>query len=314
MISRRILRIKVLQVAYAHFLSDKKWEDSEKELEHSIHKGNDLLFYFIQLLIELQVYHQQRITLAMQKKIPLEEDLDPSFHFVNNSVLEVLKNNIQFQKKQNTLHYSWVQYPELKKKIWGQVLLLPEFQEYLNKEKVSFEDDKEILKHIVRKVFYENDEIFYFLLDQSIYWNVEIEFVLSIVVKVIKSLDQESGMSQSLTDISVIKEDVLFAKKLLVSTLQNYSEHNIIIDEYTKNWEIERIAFMDILIMHIAINEILEFPAIPKKVSMNEYIELAKFFSTNNSSNFINGILDKVIARYEQENKIIKTGRGLKNN
>lgn len=300
-----------MQVAYAHFRSGKEWQESEKELLHSIEKGNDLFYYFLQLLIELQDYHEQRISLARQKRVPSEKDLNPSLNFLHNHALQLLSENSQFLQKQDERHYSWIQYPELKKKLWDQVLLLPEFQHYISLSETTIEDDKEVLKHIIRKVISENEDIFSVLQDQSIYWNVEIEFVLSIVVKTIKMFNAEQDSSKELVSASLVAEDVVFSKTLLASTVQNYEEHNAIIDEYTTNWELDRIAFMDILIMHMAINEIIAFPAIPKKVSMNEYIELAKFFSTHNSSHFINGVLDKVIDRYESENKISKTGRGL---
>jgi N utilization substance protein B len=311
MISRRILRIKILQSVYSHFQSDKEYGESEKELMLSIDKTYDLFFYLILLLIDIRDYARNRIDLALEKKRPTKEDLNPNTRFVDNLVIKQLTNNKQVSDYLSNRKLSWVNYPEMIKGIYMNVSGSEEFLKYMEESELSYESDKKMVISILNKYIAADESLDQNLEEQSIFWNSEFDFVTSFLVKVIRQLKKEDSTEKQLIEVNTDKEDIEFVKKLFRKTILNYSQHEELIDEFTTNWDIERIAFMDKLIMQMAINEIIEFPSIPKRVSFNEYIDIAKFFSTQNSGQFINGILDKIVSKLDNEKKIVKQGRGL---
>ena len=164
---------------------------------------------------------------------------------------------------------------------------------------------------IFKKNIAQTEDLYASLEEQSIYWNDEVEFVISIILKTLKNFNEDQGENAQLMTLFKNTDDVEFVKTLFRKTVLNKDKYLELIKEFTKNWEIERIAFMDILILQLAINEVTEFPSIPTKVTFNEYLEIAKFYSTNKSSMFINGVLDKIIKHLKENNVIKKQGRGL---
>jgi len=185
------------------------------------------------------------------------------------------------------------------------------YTEYMEDKTRSYLDDRKFVEKLFNKIILISEDLYQVLEEESIYWNDDVEFVVSMIVKTIKKFNELSDSDQSLMPLYKDIEDKDFTKDLLRKAILNHDELREMIKEHSKNWDVDRIAFMDILIMQLAITEFLYFPSIPTKVSMNEYIELSKYYSTDKSRNFINGILDKTLKDLKKEGKIKKLGRGL---
>ncbi len=313
MISRRIIRAKVLQVLYAHFKGEKDLAQSEKELFFNIEKTVDLFFYMILLISELTNYAEKMIMINRNKKLPNHDDLHPNTRFIDNKVVKQLKENQQFNDFIDKKKLSWVNHQDLIKSLFNDLLKSTWYKDYMNAPQNAYQEDKTFLINIFRDVIISSDQLYSVLEEQSIYWNDDIEFVASIIINIIKSLKPGQGPGFLLyndTDEEK-KDDMDYAKHLSRKTVLNYSSHRALIGKHADNWDVERIAFMDILIMAMAITELLEFRSIPVNVTFYEYIELAKLYSTENSFVFINGVLDRIVAELKQEKRIKKQGRGL---
>jgi len=312
MISRRIIRTKVLQVLYAYYSSEERSiNNTEKELFFCIHKTYDLYHYLLALVIEIADYAETRIELKRNKHQPTQEDLHPNIKFVSNLFIQQLRENRQLTAYLNQTKLSWVNHPELIKELYLIVTESEIYQEYVSSETRSFMDDRKFIEKIFNKIFLVSEELYEVLEEQSIYWNDDIEFVISVIIKTTKRFNETTDSGQHLMPLYKDEEDREFARDLLRKSLINHDELQALIKVHSSNWDVERIAFMDILMMQMAITEFLYFPSIPTKVTMNEYIELSKFYSTEKSRNFINGILDKTLKDLKKEGKINKAGRGL---
>ncbi len=310
MISRRLLRIKILQILYAHFNSDDSGiVKSEKELIFSIKKAYDLYFYLLLLSISVKRYAESRIELAKNKRLPTFEDLHPNMRFVDNQVIRQIEENPAFNRYLSENKMSWVNHPELIKSLYNKMVDSSYYQTYMDLPTCSYTDDKQLVIDFYTNEL-EDHEMFYEIMEeQSIFWNDDIEFVTGMAVKTVKAMHQNKN--SGLLPMYKSDDDRDFAYRLLRATIVHHDEYRKLIEGYVDNWDIERIAFIDNLIMQMAINELIEFPSIPVKVTFDEYLELAKYYSTPKSSVFINGLLDKISADLTKEGKIVKTGRGL---
>jgi N utilization substance protein B len=312
MISRRIIRTKVLQVLYAFYSSEERSiNNTEKELFFCIHKSYDLYHYLFALVIEIADYAENRIELKRNKHQPTYEDLHPNTRFISNLFIQQLRSNRQLAAYLKQAKLSWANHPELIKELY---LILTEsemYDLYIKNETCSYLDDRKFIEKIFNKIFLVSEELYEVLEEQSIYWNDDIEFVISVIIKTMKRFKENSGADQRLMPLYKDEEDREFARDLLRKSIINHDELQSLIKVHSSNWDVERIAFMDILMMQMAITEFMYFPSIPTKVTMNEYIELSKFYSTEKSRNFINGILDKTLKDLKKEGKVNKAGRGL---
>ena len=312
MISRRILRIKILQLLYAYFQSaENSMNKYEKELFFSIQKTYDLYHYLLILLIDIANYAESRIEIARLKKIPTREDLNPNTKFVDNLIIQQLRINKQLNQYLNTTKLSWVNTPELIKKLHNRIRMAPFFKEYMEDPDRTYEKDKKLIMDIYIFEIVNSEHIFQTLEEQSIYWNDEIEFVVSMIAKTLKGFKESEGENSGLLPLFKNEDDKEYVRTLFRKVILHKDEYRKIVETFTENWDIERIAFMDILILEMAITEAVEFPSIPTRVTLNEYLEIAKFYSTEKSSVFINGLLDKIFRHLKEEKKILKTGRGL---
>ena len=312
MLSRRLLRIKVLQSLYAHYKSQASTlKQSEKQLFFSIEKTYDLYHYLLLLIIEIIDYADSRIKLAKHKKIPTDEDLNPNTRFIENRLIRQLKDNPYLKSHIKKTKLSWIDYPELVRKLFREITISEDFKKYMSDEEAGYESDKRIISKIFSRQIISFEELYLILEEQSIFWNDDVEFVISMIVKTIKKFKEENGSENPLMPMYRNSDDKEFVKRLFRNAITHEDEYTKLIEKYTTNWEIDRIAFMDILVMQLGIAEIIEFHDIPTKVSFNEYLEIAKFYSTPKSSHFINGILDKVIQQLKKDKVIIKKGRGL---
>ena len=310
MISRRLIRIKVLQTLYASLKGDKTLNAAEKELMFSIEKVEELYHYILLLLLDIVHFANNRIDAAKEKKIPTYEDLNPNTRFVDNKVIKQISEDPGLKKYILEKKISWVDYPELIKALYKSITSSDYYLAYMELADGDFNDDKKLIESIIVKEIAGMEQIEQWMEEKSVFWNDDLDFVLTMLVKNIKKL---KNSDEGLPVIKAFKgsDDCDFAVRLLRKSQLNYEEFKQTVEKYTTNWDVDRIAFIDILLMVIAIAEIIEFKNIPVKVSLNEYIEISKTYSTRNSSNFINGILDKVVKVFRNENKIQKEGRGL---
>ncbi|MDX8339152.1 transcription antitermination factor NusB [Draconibacterium sp. IB214405] len=312
MISRRIIRTKVLQVLYAYYSTDEKSiNNTEKELFFCIHKAYDLYHYLFSLVTEIADYAEGRIEIRRNKHQPTHEDLNPNTKFITNQVIHQLRNNNKLNTYLDQKKLSWKDHPELIKELYLMMIESDIYAEYMADASRSYLNDRKFIEKLFNKIILVSEDLYMVLEEQSIYWNDDVEFVISMISKTLKRFNELSDSDQSLMPMYKDQEDRDFTKDLLRKAIINHDELRELIKEHSRNWDVERIAFMDILIMQLAITEFLYFPTIPTKVTLNEYIELSKFYSTEKSRNFINGILDKTLKDLKRTEKISKEGRGL---
>jgi transcription antitermination protein NusB len=312
MISRRILRIKIIQLLYAFFQSDEgSANKSEKELFFSIQKTYDLYHYLLLLILDIADYANSRIEIALQKRIPTREDLNPNTKFVENLIISQIRTNRQLNQYLAHTKMSWVNHPELIKKLHNRIRMAPFFKEYMENPERSYEEDKKTIMEIFNSEIINAEPLYQTLEEQSIYWNDEVEFVVSMISKTLKGFRHGDAENAELMPLFKNEDDKDYARELFRKAILHKEEYRKLVESFTENWDVERIAYMDFLILEVAITEAVEFPSIPTRVTINEYLEIAKFYSTEKSSMFINGLLDKIFRHLKEEKKIVKTGRGL---
>lgn len=310
MLSRRLLRVKVAKSLYAHLKSGStNLMVSEKSLIASIDKAYDLYFQMMALIVDVAHYAEHRIELAKQKKLPTYEDLNPNRRFVDNAVINLLANSESVTDVLATRKISWSHYPDTIKDIYNRMIESDYYKNYMSASISTFTDDKKFVEAFFNSL--EDDEALADTLDEmSLLWNDDLSFALYMAIRTV------SSMKQSHTDVKVLpkfksEDDLDFACTLFRKSLVHYDENQDIVDRFTSNWDIERIAFMDNLIISIAIAELTNFDSIPVKVTLDEWIDIAKFYSSPTSSNFVNGVLDKIVAELTESGQIKKSGRGL---
>jgi N utilization substance protein B len=312
MISRRLLRVKILQVLYADFSKhDQTISQSEKELFFSINKSYDLYYLFLLLPIELVKVDEQRLDAVSQRLIVSNDLIETSANFSTNKFVELVRKNWQLSRYVSENKVGWVKNPELIKNLYSQIREREYFIEYLQKSTTTFDEDKALILKILEEEVSVFEPLDSTLEDISIFWNDDIDFVLSMVIKTLKTFKETDGPEKTLMPLFKNEEDREFVKKLYRKVAINHDEYNTLIKDNAQNWEFERIALMDVLIMQMALAEMIEFPSIPVKVSLNEYIDISKDYSTANSNTFINGILDNVVKDLTAKKVIMKVGRGL---
>jgi N utilization substance protein B len=312
MISRRLLRVKVLQLLYAyHKNQDRTIAKAEKELFFSIGKAYDLYHYLLLLIVELAFVAEKKIDTAKTKIIPSQEDLNPNTRFIDNKVIRQLAENVQLNSYAASNTINWTDQEDYIRMLFEKLVNSDLYISYMNAEENSYQDDKKFVEKFFMTLIAADEDFYSLMEEKSIYWNDEIEFIISMVVKTIKGLKEHDDKYTSIMSLFKDSEDEDFVKTLFRKSIINHTENTQLIEQNTKNWDLDRIAFMDILIMELALTELKEFPSVPVKVSFNEYLEIAKFYSTSNSSNFINGILDKLLKELKGNGKVKKVGRGL---
>ncbi len=310
MISRRLLRIKAIHALYAHTKSaEVSIEKAEKNLFYSINKTYDLYHYVILLLEDISAYARKKIEMSKTKFVPTDEDLNPKTKFIDNLVIAQLSNNKAFRSYIDIERLSWDKHPELIKKLYDLILESDNYKTYILAEERSYHEDREFVFDILEKIFPVCDDLHMILEEQSIYWNDDIEFILSMIIKTLRRFKARSTPEERLMSLYRNDEDKDYVRKLFRQVILKKQEQMDLISKYAVKWDTERIAFMDIIILRIAITELTQFPQIPANVTFNEYIEIAKYYSTEKSSVFINGILDKIYALLLESGQIKKEER-----
>jgi N utilization substance protein B len=312
MISRRLLRIKALMALYAfNRREDENLAQAETELMFSIGKSYDLYHYLLLLVLELADIAGEKIDLALQKRIPSHEDLNPRRRFIDNQVIAQLRKNIEFKTYISLKKLSWVNNSHIPRLLYNKMIVWEVYEEYMNAENTNFLFDKKFIIRLITELFSNSEDLQSNLEEQSIYWNDDMEYISSMVEKTLKKFKTDSGEKTPLMPLFKNVEDEEFVKILFRKAVLHSKKTSQLIDKNTTNWEVDRIALMDILVMQLAITEILEFPEIPVKVTLNEYIEIAKYYCTSKSSTFVNGILDNIVKEIRDDGLFNKFGRGL---
>ncbi len=311
MLSRRLLRLKVVKTLYAHFKSESTdLAASENNLLYSIDKTYDLYFQLLTLITDVADYAQRRIDLDKSKRLPTFEDLNPNTRFVENRLVAQLRASKLVNDFTAKRGLGWGQYPELVKTLYNNLTASDYYREYMSAERCNYRDDVRLVENFYTSELENLEMLEDVLEEQSIMWNDDLGFALIMVVRTLGSC----RVSQ--TEIPVLPkfkstDDRDFAVELFRRTSSNYESYMKLVERFSRNWDVERVAYMDNLIMITALSEMINFESIPVKVTLDEYIEISKYYSTPSSGTFINGILDRVAETLTAEGVICKSGRGL---
>ena len=307
MINRILIRTRIVQIVYTWYQNtNKDLRIAEKELLFGLQKSYDLYYYLLLLIVELTRTYDARIEAKRNRYLPSDEDLNPNVKLIDNKFVKQLSQNNQFNKYLGERPMSWSEHDAFVKNLLDEILSSDTYADYSSKTKLTYSDDQEFWRKIFKQFVYNNEKLDEILEDESIFWNDDIEIVQTFVMKSIKQFSEEAGENQRLLPMFKDDEDRQFALKLLHDTILNEQKYRQLIEHHSEKWDFDRIAFMDMIIMQVALAEIHTFETIPTSVSLNEYIELAKLYSTPKSGTFVNGILDAIVADLRKKNIIFK--------
>lgn len=306
MINRELIRIKVVQLTYAYYQNgSKNIEAAEKELVFSLSKAYDLYNYLLALIVGITRESRRHLEVA-QSKARREGTPMPSQKFAYNRFAMQLEENKMLNEFMETQKKTWNDEPEFLRKLYTLISESQLYKDYMEDKEDSYDADREFWRKLYRTLIQNNADLDALLEEQSLYWNDDKEVVDTFVLKTIKRFEEKNQARQELLPEYDNEEDKEYARKLFRATIMNADEYQRYMSEASRNWDFSRLAYMDIVIMQIALAEMLTFPSIPISVTINEYVEISKLYSTPRSGSYINGMLDS-IARH-----LVATGRLLK--
>lgn len=312
MLSRRHLRVKLLQSLYAFFHSESNdLEKGEKDLFNSIDQVYDLYVSFFDLFIEIKDYEFRILEERKQKKLPTEADLKPNLKFVENAIFSGIENSESFKEAKKSRKITWADHDDVVRKILMKIKSSEAYQTYMENPSRDLEEDKKLVITIFKEFIADNELLRDHFEEENIYWYDDVFFVCSAIVKTIKAVGAKNDSFELFPLFKDEEDDRLFLTTIYRHTIMDDDQLGELIKEKTKNWEMDRIASMDMLLMKMGITELKRVESVPVKVTLNEFIELAKMYSTPKSKVFINGILDKVLIDLKRNGQIKKSGRGL---
>ena len=313
MLTRRHIRVKVLQSIYAYNQSENKdLEKQEKFLLYNMEQMQDLYLLMLQLLIALRDQAENYLLISQKKHLATDLEKKPSKLFIDNKLISLLKSNERFtdiinKKKlnywENDSEYITIIFNELKEKEW--------YSSFLAKKESTFLEDKDFIIKIFKEVIAPNEKLYEYIEDKRLTWLDDFPLVNTLLLKMLQKISEKNINSILIPEVYKNKEDREYALQLFQKVIINEDELSEEIDGKTPNWDKERIAEIDMIILKMGISEFLFFPFIPVRVTINEYLEVSKEYSTPKSSSFINGILDKMVKDLTKEGKLNKIGRGL---
>lgn len=303
----------MLQLLYAYGKrEDITLVEAERDLMKSISKSTDLYYETLLLLTEIQHRAFMKIDAARNKRLASNIDLNPNTRFIENPILQAIPKNKKFQSYTNSNMISWNDSLETVVYFYNKLMESNIYQKYMSQKEVSYEEHKQLVIDLFSEIVIADDMFYQMLEEKSIFWNDDFELVLSIVHKTLKNIREDQSEEDSIFyPIYKPEEDSEFARMLMRKTILENETNLKLIDKFTYNWEIERISDTDKLIMSCAISELKNFPSIPIKVTLDEYIEISKSYSSPKSGAFINGVLDKAVSLLKDSDQLLKTGRGL---
>ncbi|MFM9984251.1 MAG: transcription antitermination protein NusB [Flavobacteriales bacterium] len=312
MLNRRHIRIKVMQILFAYYSEEKPdIVKYEKMLMESFERFRDLYIALIILLPEMQARAIEKIEAGLNKKLPAKEDLHPNTKFVTNILIRILANSKTLHKLEKEIHIRWKDNPDLLKQMFKALTESDDYKEYMASKERGYNHDREFLLRFLRRHIVNFELMHEWLEEQGIFWNDDLDLASSMVLRTLKAVKETDDDVTILPLWKADDDEEEYARELFRKTLVMGKESEELIAKNSPNWETERIAMMDLIILKMALAEAQTFESIPLKVTMNEYIELANYYSTPKSNVFINGLLDSLFPKLQHEGKIKKIGRGL---
>lgn len=317
MLYRRHLRIKVLQSLYAYFITGSDdLGKGERQLLLSVNKLYELFIYQLSFLVEVNRFAVSRMEENKTKFYPTESDLSPNLKFINNHVNTLLVSNKDFLKKEDLYKVNWADEQNMVRNFYVNLIETDFFKKYMAKNETSLEEDKLLYVKIADQMLSDEDLLKDFYEGQSVYFVDGYDLVILMLIKFFETISNNFTADSLLPGLyknssKSDNEDVEFLKKLYQKTILRDEENTEILRTKTSNWDYERVPLMDVILLKMAIIELQDMETVPVKVTLNEYIELAKYFSTPKSKTFVNGVLDRLIREFKEEGKINKIGRGL---
>lgn len=309
MLSRHFLRVKVLQSLYAYIVTENSSLDiAEKELDKSISETYDLEVYLFSSLLEMRDIAENQIEDAKGKFFPTEEEKNPNMRFVNNELLRQLSENTELTKAIEKLKINWSDQRDLLKRILNKFKASNSYKDYMLKEEITYDDDKKAVIQLLKNYLLKNESFLDYLAELKLYWESDFQYIGLSFLKFLKEFKQSDSASKSITKSFGFDEKEIrdFALDLFRKCIGHYDEFDSMFDKHIENWDKERIAFMDTLIIKMGLVELVYCPEIPVRVTLNEYIEMAKEFSTERSNLFVNGLLDRFLIDLRASGKIRK--------
>lgn len=318
MLNRRILRIKAFKVLYSSVLAENmSLAQAEAQLELSCEATRDLYIYMLGIVSPLTKIAQERIEAAKSKFNPTDEERNPNMKFAENALAKLLDEDADFQKVYKKKKFDWAQYDLFLKKVMNSIVSKEYYAEYMASEKRSLAEDCKLFTRIFEEEFVDSEELEQILEDKSLYWNVDLAYSLTWCCKTLKNLAK--GESWSLIPLyqselltgEGVESDKLFVRKLLQASFAGYEKYSAMVAESVSGWEKERLFSTDVVLIVMGLAEAVTFPSIPVKVTINEYVEISKFYGTPKSRSFVNGLLDKLVQQLVNDGQINKEGKGL---
>jgi N utilization substance protein B len=305
-----------MQALFAH--SFKPYEAvtaAEADLIRTVKNCYPLFIWLFSIFPELTYYRSNKLEDLKGKHIPTQEDLNPNTKFVDNKVIAQIEQNVTLRKLIPQYHINWSEDTDFIVKLFHIIEDMEEYKKYMSTREGTYEEDKKLVLDIIQNIFIEDEHMRWFFGEKDVNWLDDYDEALMMLYMNISDFKQAKGDDcKILTLFKNTREDERFCRRLFVKTLENDAEYEKMIESKLQNWELERVIGMDMLLMKMAICELMEFPDIPVKVTLNEYIDLAKYYSSDKSKIFVNGILDKIIVDLRDQGKLNKEGRGLYQN
>ncbi|MBR2128734.1 MAG: transcription antitermination protein NusB [Bacteroidales bacterium] len=318
MLNRRILRIKAFKVLFSSALSENmSLAHAESMLEQSCESTRDLYIYMLGIVSPLTKTAREKIEAAKAKFNPTEEEKNPNMKFADNALARLLDEDVDFQKVFNKKKFSWAQYDVLLNNVMKSIASKDYYKKYMESPKSSLDEDCRLFTRIFEEEFVDSVELEQILEEKSMHWNDDLAYALTWCCKTFKELAKGESWSliplyqSEMMDGDGVESDKAFVRKLLQASFAGYERYSAMVAESVTGWEKERLFSTDVVLIVMGLAEAVTFPSIPVKVTMNEYVEISKFFGTPKSRSFVNGLLDRLVQQMVNEGKIVKEGKGL---
>lgn len=318
MLNRRILRIKAFKVLYSNAIAENmSLAQAQSQLDVACEATRDLYIYMLGIVSPLTKIARDRIESAKGKFNPTEEELNPNMKFADNALAKLLDADVDFQKVISKKKLSWDQYDIFLKKVMNSIASKEYFAEYMASPAVSLKEDCRLFTRIFEDEFVDSEDLEKILEDKSLYWNDDLAYALTWCCKTLKSFEKGEAWKMlplyqsELLDGPDVESDLAFVRKLLQAAFAGYDRYFAMISESVAGWEKERLFSTDVALIVMGLAEAASFPTIPVKVTINEYVEISKFYGTQKSRSFVNGLLDRLVQSMVNEGKIVKEGKGL---
>lgn len=309
MINRELIRLKVVQMTYAYYQNgNNKLDAAEKELFFSLSKAYDLYLYMLELMVEITRMAERALITATQRAQRLGESEMPDARFVNNQFIAQLRVNHQLTDFIESQKKTWADEEDFVRRMYKLVIESDIYKEWMQKTTPpTYDEDRELWRKLYKELLVDNDDLDQLLEEKSVYWNDDRFIVDTFVLKSIKRFEKKNGANQQLLPEYRDEDDKEFARRLFRASLLGADNYRMMITQSLHNWELERVALMDLVILQTALAEMMTFPQIPLVVTINEYVDIAKFYSTPRSGGYINGTFDTIARRLIEEGKLKKT-------